>query len=253
MFLTPGPLLAEDTLAGSTGTLLVHSDRAALDYWRMVLHTHDAYLCTITCVTEGASLARHPNNALPADLPAVFRWREAHEAAVTDRRLKRLTDDGTIEKIEHGLYRRTDSTVGDLALIEIALLEREATLCLASALSHADLIDDIPSTIDIALKRGTRKPKTSFPITWHWFSPKTFSIGRTPKNSQSGLPIASYSPERSICDAYRMSHIQGAELGREALRNWIRQPGSYPAALLEIASHFPKAKSAIRRDFEILL
>ena len=198
-------------------------------------------------------MPRHPNNALPADLPTVFKWRDAREAGITDRRLKRLADDGMIEKIEHGLYRRTGSAVGDLALIEIALLEREATLCLASALSHADLIDDIPSTIDIALKRGTRKPKSSFPITWHWFSPRTFSIGRIPKDSESDLAIASYSPERSICDAYRMRHTQGAELGREALRNWIRQPGSHPAALLEIASHFPKANSAIRRDLEILL
>jgi hypothetical protein len=198
-------------------------------------------------------LARHPNNALPPDLPTVFKWREAHEVGITDRRLKRLTDDGMIEKIEHGLYRRTDAVVGDLALIEIALLEREATLCLASALSHAGLIDDIPSTVDIALKRGTRKPKTSFPITWHWFSPKTFNIGRIPKDSESGLPIASYSTERSICDAYRMRHTQGAQLGREALKSWIRQPGSHPAALLEIASHFPKANSAIRRELEILL
>jgi hypothetical protein len=198
-------------------------------------------------------LARYPNNALPDDLPTVFKWREAHEAGITDRRLKRLTDDGVIERIEHGIYRQTDSAVGDLALIEMALLGREATLCLASALSHADLIDDIPATIDIALNRGTRKPKTSFPITWHWFSPKTYNIGRTPKDSQSGLTIASYSPERSICDAYRMRDTQGAELGREALRNWIRQRGSHPAALLEIASHFPRANSAIRQHLEILL
>ena len=198
-------------------------------------------------------MARYPNNALPADLPTVFKWRDAHEAGITDRRLKRLTDDGMIERIEHGLYRRTNSTAGDLALIEIALLERDATLCLASALSHADLIDEIPATIHIALRRGTRKPKTSFPITWHWFSPTTFNIGRTLKDSESGLPIASYSPERSICDAYRMRHTQGAELGREALRNWIRQPGSHPTDLLAIATHFPKANSAIRRDLEILL
>ena len=149
-------------------------------------------------------MTRHPANALPNGLPAVFRCHEAREAGLSDRRLKRLTDDGMIERTEHGLCRRTDSPVGDLALIEVALLEREATLCLASALSYADLIDGIPSTIDIALKRDTRSPKTSFPITWHWFSPKTFDIGRTPKNSHSGLPIASSSPERSICDAYRM-------------------------------------------------
>ncbi|MFV1971852.1 MAG: type IV toxin-antitoxin system AbiEi family antitoxin domain-containing protein [Acidimicrobiia bacterium] len=45
-------------------------------------------------------MAHYPNNALPADLPAVFKWRDAPEAGITDRRLKRLTDEGMLEKIE---------------------------------------------------------------------------------------------------------------------------------------------------------
>ena len=197
-------------------------------------------------------MPRHPNNTLPVELPTVFRRTDARAAGVTDRRLKRLTESGIIEKIDHGLYQRADASVGDLTLIDAALLDREATLCLASALSHADLIDEIPPSIDLALKRGTRKPKTSLPITWHWFAVDTFGIGRVP-GQRAGLPIAWYTAERSICDEYRMRHLQGPELGREALKNWLRRPGAHPATLLEVASHFPKALVAIRRDLEVLL
>jgi hypothetical protein len=199
------------------------------------------------------SLTHNPNDRLPASLPVAFRWIDARSAGLTDRRLRRLVEGGTISRLGRGLYQRTDSAVGDLEVIEAALTGRDATLCLASALSHADLIDEIPFAIDIALPRGTRNPEISLPITWHRFSRETFNIGRIPKHAEGGLPIASYSPERSICDAYRLRHTQGVELGRQALKNWLRQPGSHPAALLDIAAHFPKANPAIRRELEILL
>ena len=210
-------------------------------------------MCTITYMSGERSLHHYQSNRLPASLPAAFRWIDARSAGLTDRHLKQLVECGTINKLGRGFYQRTDSAVGDLELIEAALTGRDATLCLVSALSHADLIDEIPSAIDIALPRGTRNPEISLPITWHRFSRETFNIGRIPKHTQDGLPIASYSPERSICDAYRLRHTQGVELGRQALKNWLRRPGSHPAELLDIASHFPKANSAIRRELEILL
>ena len=210
-------------------------------------------MCTITYMSGERSQSRYSNNRLPASLPTAFRWNDARSAGLTDRHLKRLVECGTINKLGRGFYQRTDSTVDDLELLEAALTGRDATLCLASALSHADLIDEIPSAIDIALPRGTRYPEISLPIAWHRFSRETFNIGRIPKYAEDDLPIASYSPERSICDAYRLRHIQGVELGRQALKNWLRQPGSHPAALLDIASYFPKANSAIRREMEVLL
>ena len=42
-------------------------------------------------------------------------------------------------------------------------------------------------------------------------------------------------PERSIVDAYRLRHLEGDELGREALKAWLRQHGSQPSRLRTIA------------------
>jgi hypothetical protein len=66
------------------------------------------------------------------------------------------------------------------------------------------------------------------------------------------LSIVVYSAVRSICDAYRMRHSQG-DLGREALRTWLKRPSSQPSHLLAVAKSFPKAIGAIRRDLEVLL
>ncbi|QBI20745.1 hypothetical protein ER308_15025 [Egibacter rhizosphaerae] len=59
--------------------------------------------------------------------------------------------------------------------------------------------------------------------------------------------------ERSIVDLYRLRHLEGLELAREALRAWLRRPGAQPAALLELAGAFPAAGGQLRADLEVLL
>jgi len=55
------------------------------------------------------------------------------------------------------------------------------------------------------------------------------------------LVIGITSPERSIADVFRLRGETGYELGRDALKEWLRRGGK-PARLIEIASRFPRAK-----------
>jgi predicted transcriptional regulator of viral defense system len=218
--------------------------------FRMFLYTHG--LCMYRLLHEtGARMARPRNNRLPSELGDIFRWSEAQELGITDARLSRLEHDGLIQKLGHGLYAKPGILAGDLTIVVHKAGER-ATLCLASALAHHDLIDQIPAVIHVALPRGTYQARTQLPIRWHSFDAATFNIGRIQPSSEDGLTIAVYSPERSICDAYRMRHNEGG-LGREALRTWVQKPSSQPSNLLRVAQSFPKAIGAIRRDLEILL
>ena len=68
-----------------------------------------------------------------------------------------------------------------------------------------------------------------------------------------GYTLGLHSPERSIVDAYRLRHLEGDELGREALKAWLRQRGSQPSRLLEAAAPFPKALARLREDLQVLL
>ena len=196
-------------------------------------------------------MSRPPDNRLPRELDDIFRWSDAQKLGITDARLARLDDDGLIQKVGHGLYTRSGTVAEDLEIVVRKAGER-ATLCLASALAHHDLIDEIPAVIHVALPRGTHHPRTQLPIQWHSFAAPAFNIGRIRGPSEDGLRIAVYSPERSICDAYRLRYSQG-DLGRDALRTWLRRPSSQPSHLLSIAQSFPKAIGAIRTDLEVLL
>ena len=186
-------------------------------------------------------------------LGPVFRWRDAQRAGLSDPTVHRLLADGKLERISHGLYLQTEAQVADLDLLVVAAANDRSTICLTSALARHDLTDQIPRRIDVALPRGTRPPKVSAPVRWHRFAPATFDLGRDVITLDGGYTLGLYSPERSIVDADRLRHLEGDELGREALKAWLRQHGSQPSRLLGAAAPFPKALARLREDLQVLL
>jgi predicted transcriptional regulator of viral defense system len=141
----------------------------------------------------------------------------------------------------------------DRALLEIAHRAPRGTLRLASALARHGLTDLIPGAIDIAIPRGSTRPKIQAPVVWHHFAAETFELGRSTTAVDQETEVGIYNPERSIIDAFRLRRWEGPELGVIALRRWLRLPGSQPASLLAMAASFPSALRPIRETLEILL
>jgi len=198
----------------------------------------------------GGEVMALTSDQLLSSLPEMFRYSEALDH-ISGRQLRRLIDDGSITALSRGLYRKSD-WLGDEDLIEITAKAPNATLCLRSALSRHELIDDIPAEIDIAIPRGSWTPETTAPVRWRHFDPDTFDIGRGELAVEGGRNIGLYSAERSIIDAFRMRHLEGADLGNEALKRWLRR-GGQPSELLRMARSFPRTQTALRETLEILL
>src|SRR5581483_3783165 len=101
-------------------------------------------------------------------LPPTFTFGEAMHRGLGERKLYRLREAGLIHPVGRGLHRRHDAAKDvDLDLLEVAIRAPEATLCLTTALARHDLVDAIPSTIDVAIPRGRRKPAVSAAVSWH--------------------------------------------------------------------------------------
>ena len=185
-------------------------------------------------------------------LPDVFTHAEALDAGISDRVLYQMRDRGDIERIARGIFARPELEA-DPNLVEIVIRAPRATLCLTSALAFHDLTDDIPPAVNVALPRSQRPPRAEAPVTWHRFDADTFDIGRTTTSVTDQLVIGIYSPTRTIIDAYRLRHLYGTDQALEALKRWLRIRGNQPAALLDMASLFPRASTAIRSTLETLL
>jgi hypothetical protein len=185
-------------------------------------------------------------------LPTAFTHQLARVRGLSERRLRALLEEGAVEQIGHGLYRKTASPPTDLDRVELALRAPDATLCLTTALALHDLTDDIPTVLDVALPRSRRPPRVSAPVRWHRFQEDTYHVGRVSITVDGGLALGVYSAERSIIDAFRLRYQEGEELAIEALRRWLRRRDTSPATLLAMATRFPKAEPALLRALRIL-
>ena len=186
------------------------------------------------------------------DMPAIFTHADAGSLGVSDRVLYGWRDRGLVEQLARGIFVQPDLPA-DPDLIEIAVRAPDATLCLATALARHGLTDDIPPTIDIALPRSRRAPRTTAPVAWHRFDEDTFDIGREEITVHGKLMIGIYDTRRSIVDAFRLRHLYGEDLAVDAVRRWLARRGNHPAELLDIARHFPTAEPSLRRVLQVLL
>ena len=186
-------------------------------------------------------------------LPSVFSFTDARRRGLSERAIRRLVADGLIEQIGRGLFCEPDLDA-DPDLLEAAVRSARTTICLVSALARHGLVDDIPVRVELALPREMRQPSVSVPVRWHRFDPQTFDIGRELLDIGAGYRIGLYSPERSLCDAFRLRHLYGSDLAIGALKQWLQKSGSQPSTLLDVAlSLGPKAAGPVRSALQILL
>jgi hypothetical protein len=186
------------------------------------------------------------------DLPMTFSYRQAREWGVSKRRLYGWRDEGLVELVGRGLYRRADAVLADVDLVEVAFRAREATLCLTSALVWHGLSDAIAGWHDVAVPRGRRTPVVGAPVRWHRFDPGSFAVGREVLALDGETSIGLYGAARSIVDVFRLASSEGPEVGYEALRRWLRG-GGQPTELLAVAEHFPRTVARVRLALEVLL
>ena len=190
---------------------------------------------------------------IPASLPPVFTYSDAIAVGLSAERLYRYRDEGLLEQLGRGLYRRANASPADHSLLEISHRVPEGTLCLTTALSRHGLTDIIPDRIDIAIPRGRRTPTLQSPANIHVFAKDTFGLGREVTRVADDLALGLYSAERSLIDMIRLRHREGAELAWEALRRWLRRKGARPAALIEMARSFHGAENAVHHALEVVL
>ena len=177
---------------------------------------------------------------------------QAGRAGLSRSGLLRAAREGRYDRIARGIYRDATAPEANWDWLEAATRRPEATICLTSALAIHELIDDIPTALDIAIPRGTRIPSSEAALSWHTFAADTFNLGRTsiPINGTEQT-IGLYSAERSIADAFRLRGEIGYETGIDALREWLRRGGK-PAALATMALQLPRAKRPLLDALAVL-
>ncbi|MFN8076845.1 MAG: type IV toxin-antitoxin system AbiEi family antitoxin domain-containing protein [Kineosporiaceae bacterium] len=144
-------------------------------------------------------------------LPATFTTKQARAQGVHPRDLYRWRDSGDVIELSRGVFRQADAPEPTYPeLLAVHHRSPAAVVCLISAAAVHDLTDEIPRAVQVAVPRGTRAPRITYPPTGvHHFEIATFGLDRTSVEAAPGEPVPVYSPARTVVDLMRLRHRIG--------------------------------------------
>lgn len=165
-----------------------------------------------------------------------LRMSEAVALGISRKSLYAMRDAGVVQPLTRGLYRLASlEPLGQPDLVAVATRIPQGVLCLVSALAFHQLTTQVPHAIDVALERGTRKPRLDYPPTrFFWFSGPAFHQG-IEMHRIDRLSVRIYDPEKTIVDCFRYRNQLGMDVVQEALRLWRQRRRRKLDALLRYA------------------
>lgn len=174
---------------------------------------------SMTVSNRAHTRARARNRVLDvARTGALFRTRDAVAHGVHAETIARMARAGILERLGAGRYRLATADVTehhDLVLASVAV--PASVICLLSALRFHSVGTQLPHQVWIAVPRGTRVPRLSFPpLRAVRISPSMFSQG-IEQHQLEGHVVRVYSLARTVADCFRFRNTIGMDVALEAL------------------------------------
>jgi hypothetical protein len=182
-----------------------------------------------------------------------IRAADAIRAGIHPRTLYQMRDSGTIETIARGLYRLSEMPpLSRPDVTTVALKVPDAVICLVSALAFHEMTTQIPHAVDIALPRGTTRPRIEHPPL------RVFHVSDAPfregieTHEVDRIPVRIYSREKTLVDCFKYRNKISHEVVFEALDIYVRSGRVDVGSLLHHAK-VCRVEKIIRPYLEIAL
>ncbi|MEO6194406.1 MAG: type IV toxin-antitoxin system AbiEi family antitoxin domain-containing protein [Thermoanaerobaculia bacterium] len=152
----------------------------------------------------------------------VLRTQDLERRGVPRKELKRLSDQGILEKIGRGLYRLSSSEITEhQSLLEASKRVPQGVVCLLSALRFHGLTTQNPFAVWLAIDRKAWQPRVDDPpLRIVRFSGEALTSGIETHHIQGG-EIRVYSPAKTVADCFKYRNKIGLDVAMEALKDCI--------------------------------
>lgn len=176
---------------------------------------------------------------------------EVKEAGVDYKTLQRMSQDGDIERVEHGLYMDPNQMEDEYLLTQYRC--KKGIFSHETALYFHDLTDLTPFQLMLTIPSGynTRLLKEKDKYKFFYVDEKLHTLGRITVETPFGNQVHIYDKERTICDCLKKMNQLDSDLVNEAIKRYVTTPGTDYSRLLQYASIF-KIKERVRRYLEVL-
>lgn len=142
---------------------------------------------------------------------------------VHSRNVKKLLDEGVINKVKNGIYRLSEiPAVSNQSFMDLSYSVPSGVICLMSALSYYELTTFQPAIISMAIHRKSRRPKIEYPpVEFYYFSTKQFEAG-IDEIKIDGHKVRIYCPEKTLADCFRYRYKLGMDVVKEGLSEYLK-------------------------------
>ncbi len=166
----------------------------------------------------------------------VLRVQDLTSRGIHHEYLRRLCQQGKLERVGRGLYRLSDADVTEHAtLATISKRFPNGIICLLTALRFHGIGTQSPRDVWMALRRGTAIPRNiDLPVRFMLFSETSFDCGEE-AHSVDNVPVRITSPAKTIVDCFKYRNKIGLDIALEAMREVLRLRKCTPDDLWQYA------------------
>lgn len=145
------------------------------------------------------------------------------QAKLSRSQIRRLLQDGVIERVGRGLYRHPRAPMAaEQNLAEAARLVPKGVVCLLSALRFHGLTTQNPFEVWLAIHRKAWRPEVDHPpLRLVHLSGTSFSAG-VEQHDICGVQVPVFGAAKTVADCFKFRNKIGIDVAVEALRDYRR-------------------------------
>ena len=151
------------------------------------------------------------------------RARDLEAAGIPRTYLKRLSDQGLLERIARGLYRLADAPLTELSsLADVSKRVPHAVVCLLSALQVHGMTTEAPHAVWLLIDRHARVPRLASPqleVVRASGAARTHGIET---RTIDGVKVPLTTPAKTVADCFRFRGHVGLDVAIAALKDYLR-------------------------------
>lgn len=177
--------------------------------------------------------------------------KEARKNGLTNKTLRRMADQGLIERVAHGLYVSADVFPDPFFIAQYRC--PKGIFSNETALFLHDLSDRNPLRLMMTIPSGwNTKLLTDSGTLFFYGSPLKMGLGVCEIETPYGMKVRAYDVERTLCDCLKNIDKLDRDLVLTALKRYVKSRDRDSAKLLEYATVL-KIRDIVYRYVEVLI
>lgn len=181
----------------------------------------------------------------------IMTWGELRENGISNYFIKKLVEDGILEKYSYGVYIRNDIFEDEFYILQQR--NKKIVYSYNTALYILNETEKTPEQIDVTVYKGYNVHRLSKNIKVHYVLKDNLYLGTIEVQSPQGFKVITYNLERTLCDIIKSKNTGiDKEQTNKFIQSMLLKNKVDSSILVEYAKKL-KCEKRVREIMDILM